>query len=252
MLRGEKIPFYDRAIIRKIYGQGFHLNGDLVPLYQMICYLDKYTNLSKEARIRIKWFDYFREHPNASKTCRHFDLSRKTFHKWKKVYDPENLYSLEDRSRASLERRTPDITPLQEERIRKLRKEHLCYSKFKIARIYENIYQEKISSWKAQKVIQKYKLYPNPKRTAKITRKRLAARKKKRITELKKKPKNGFLLCLDTVELRRQNLKRYIFTGIDFFSKVAFARMYKNANSYNATDFQSPLRSDLSGRDTTP
>ncbi len=248
MLRDEKIPFYDRAIISKIYGQGFHLTYDLVPLHQMSHYLDKYANLSKQAKARIKWFDYFRDCQNVSKTCRHFGIPRKTFYKWQKIYDPDNLFSLEDRSRAPKNTRKPEVTLLQEERIRNLRKKHIRYSKIKIAKIYENIYHEKISSWKVQRVIRKYKLYYNPKKTAKMTRKRLKARRKKRITELKKKPKSGFLLCLDAVELRYQNIKRYIFTGIDSFSKVAFARMYKNANSYNAADFLNRLLYLIDGR----
>jgi len=86
-------------------------------------------------------------------------------------------------------------------------------------------------------VIEKHKLYHNPQKTAKITRKRLSAQKKKRITELKKKPKTGFLLCLDTIEIHWNGIKRYIFTVIDHYSKVAYARMYKRASSYNATDF---------------
>jgi transposase InsO family protein len=246
LFQGESV-YYDRAIIKRIYGSGFHLVNDLVPLYRMANHIDKYAALSREARTRIRWFDYHRKCQNVSQTARHFGISRKTFHKWRKTYNPNNLFSLENRSRSPINRRKPDITPLQDERIRELRKKHLCYSKFKIARIYENAYQEKISSWKAQRVIQKYKLYPNPKRTAKITKKRLKAGKKKRITELKKKPKNGFLFCLDTIEFRWNNLKRYVFTGIDHFSKVAFARMYKNANSLNAADFLNRLLYLLDG-----
>ena len=126
-------------------------------------------------------------------------------------------------------------------KIVQLRKKHICYSKIKLAKIYLREYKESISSWKIQKVIEKYKIYPNPIKTARITKKRLNAVKKKRIAELKKKPKTGFLLCIDAVEIRWSNIKRFIFTGIDFFSKVAFARMYKNSNSYNAADFLNRL-----------
>ena len=97
--------------------------------------------------------------------------------------------------------------------------------KIKLAKTYQKEYGEYISSWKIQRIIQKYKLYPNPKKTAKITKKRLKAAKKKRITELKKKPKSGFLLCLDVIEIRAKGVIRYTFTAIDHYSKVAFARM---------------------------
>jgi transposase InsO family protein len=237
----EGIIYYDRAIVNRIYGQGFHFTNDLVPLYHMLSYFKKYDNLSKEAKLRLKWFDYYRRCQNISLTCRRFGISRKTFHKWQKRYDANNLFTLEDCDKAPIRKRQREITSVQESRIIQLRKERLYYSKIKLAKIYEREYSETISSWKIQKVIEKYKLYHNPRKTAKITKKRLRAIKKKRITELKKRPKANFLICLDMVEIRWNNLKRYIFTGIDSFSKVAFARMYQRANSYNAADFLNRL-----------
>jgi len=241
MLFQDEPKYYDRAIIKSIYGSGFHLVNDLVPLYHMTSYLNKYNDLSKQARKRLKWIDYHHKHNNVSKTCRHFDISRKTFYKWKNRYDSQNLYSLEDQSKEPHKKRQREITLVQEARIVKLRKEHICYSKIKIAKIYERVFNEPVSSWKVQKVIEKHKLYHNPQKTARITRKRLSAQKKKRITELKKRPKAGFLLCLDTVEIRWNGIKRYIFTVIDHYSKVAYARMYKRASSYNAADFLNRL-----------
>lgn len=240
LTQGEK-RYYDRETINNLYRSGYHLNNDLSKLYHMISYLNKYKNLSKQAKQRIKWFDYHRQCGNASKTCRYFGISRKTFHKWRKQYDPNNLFSLEDKSKAPINKRKREITPEQELKIIRLRKNHICYSKMKLAKIYKQEYGEEISSWKIQKVIELYKLYHSPTKTARITRKRLKAVKKKRITELKKKPKAGFLLCFDTVEIRWNNLKRFIFTGIDSYSKIAFARMYKSANSYNAADFLNRL-----------
>lgn len=102
-------------------------------------------------------------------------------------------------------------------------------------------YGKWVSSWKIQGVIRKHNLYPNKVRTQRITRKRLKAKKKERITKLQKQKQSGFLLCLDTVQLRKITDKRYVFTGIDFHSKVAFARMYKNINSKNAADFLNRL-----------
>jgi len=247
LFQGETV-YYDRAIIKKIYGSGFHFVNDLIPLYRMASYFNKYANLSKAARQRLQWFDYYKQCVNAAKTCRHFGISRKTFYKWQKLYEPNNLYSLENRGTAPLKRRQREITPEQETRVVQLRKRYIKYSKLKLAKIYQRQYGEFVSSWKVQKVIEKYRLYPNPVKTAKITRKRLKAVKKKRITELKKKPKAGFLVCLDAVELRWHSLKRFIFTAIDHYSKVAFARMYKNANSYNAADFLNRLLYLIDGR----
>jgi len=235
------VYYYDRVTINRIYGQGFHFVNDLVPLYHMISYFKKYNHLSHSAKLRLKWMDYYFKCENVSLTCRYFGISRKTFYKWQKKYDPNNLYTLEDQSRAPIKVRQPEITPEQKLRIIQLRKKYIRYSKIKLAKIYLRDYNELISSWKIQRVIQQYQLYYHPRKTAKITHKRLTAIKKKRITQLKKKPRNGFLICLDAIEIRWNNLKRYIFTGIDSFSKVAFARMYQNANSYNAADFLNRL-----------
>ncbi len=56
--------------------------------------------LSPDGRRRLKWMDYYQQHQrNASLTCRHFDISRQTFYRWRRRYNPRNLASLEDRSR---------------------------------------------------------------------------------------------------------------------------------------------------------
>ncbi len=49
--------------------------------------------LSREARMRLAWMDYHHRVKNISKTCRHFGISRKTFHLWKRRYDPSRLES---------------------------------------------------------------------------------------------------------------------------------------------------------------
>jgi transposase InsO family protein len=215
---------------------GFHLNQDLVPLFLMKDSL-RYPSLSKEAKLRLKWMDLYQKTANASLTCRHFGISRKTFYYWRNRYNPFNLKTLEDKSRAPLKRRLPEITALEEQRIIFLRKKYLRYSKLKLAVIYQRTFREKISSWKIQRTIQKYKLYYLPKREARIQIKRQKAIKKKRITELKKEKRTGFLICLDAVVIYWNSIKRYIFTVIDFYSKISFARMYTTKSSKSAEDF---------------
>jgi transposase InsO family protein len=215
---------------------GFHLVYDLVPFFRIADHFQK-TNLSPGARKRLKWMDYYRHCRNASQTCRHFDIPRKTFYYWLKRYDPRNLSTLEDKDKTPHRKRQREITLLQEERIISLRKNNLRESKFNIAIYYQRKYGEKISSWKIQKVIEKYHLYYNPKKIARTRRKRQRALKKKRITELKKKKRSGFLIQVDTICIWWKGIKRYIITAIDVFSKIAFARVYKSPSSYNAADF---------------
>jgi transposase-like protein len=233
--------YYDRAFMTKLWLNGFHLTNDLKNLHQMANQICKYINLSKNAIKRLKWMDHYHKHKNVSLTCRHFDISRKTFYKWFNRYDPNNLFSLEDKSKAPHNVRQREITFLEEERVVAIRKKHIRYSKFKIAKIYQDIFHQKISSWKVQCVIEKYNMYYHPSKKAKTQRKRLKAKKKTKISVLKKQKKEGYLFCLDTIEIRRNNLKRYILTGIDHYSKVAFARMYDRGNSKNAADFLNRL-----------
>lgn len=71
------------------------------------------VGLSKQARQRLKWFDYCRSHHhNARLTCRYFGISPQTFYRWKRRYNPYHLESLEDRSRRPKHLRQP-IAPLE-------------------------------------------------------------------------------------------------------------------------------------------
>ncbi|MBI2936288.1 MAG: transposase [Chloroflexi bacterium] len=64
--------------------------------------------LSKEARQRLKWMDYYARHErNAALTCRYFGISRQTFYRWRRRYDPHRLASLEGRSHRPRQVRQP-------------------------------------------------------------------------------------------------------------------------------------------------
>lgn len=206
--------------------------------------------LSKIARQRLEWFIYYeiKAKNNALLTCRHFGITPKTFYKWQKRFNPLNLRLLEDQGKAPKHTRQWQVTPLEEQRIIQLKKQYIRYGKEKIAVIYQQTFNEKITSWKAQRVIEKHSLYYHPVKTARIKRKRQKALKKKRITELQKKQLPGFIICFDAIEIIWNGLRRYIFTAIDRCSKVAFARMYTTKSSYNARDFLQRVYYLLNGR----
>jgi len=74
--------------------------------------LARTPELSKQARQRLKWLDYYGEqYGNARLTCRHFDISPQTFYRWKRRYDPMKLKSLEDCSHRSRRLRQPTWSP---------------------------------------------------------------------------------------------------------------------------------------------
>src|ERR1700690_2781416 len=55
--------------------------------------------LSREAQLRLKWMShYLRQGRNASFACRHFGISRQSFYRWWRRYDPQDLSTLEGRS----------------------------------------------------------------------------------------------------------------------------------------------------------
>jgi transposase InsO family protein len=219
--------------------------------------VSKELELSREARLRLDWIIHYYQGNSATQTARHYGISKKTFYKWFGQFDKDNLYSLyclEDKSRAPKRVRQREINVIEEQRVIKLRKNRIRYGKMKLAKIYQTIYHEEISSWKIQKVIESYQLYYNPVKTARTTRKRKNAQKKKRITELKLdtlswyEKKSGYIICLDTVAIHWNNLKRYIFTAVDKYGKVAYARMYRNKSSKNGEDFLYRLHFLLDGK----
>ena len=195
--------------------------------------------LSKEARTRLEWLIYYetKGKKNASLTARHFGIAPKTFYKWRNAFDEKNLRTLESKSRAPKHTRRKQITPEEESRVIKLRREHICWGKMKIKRLYEDECHKKISSWKIQYTIQKYDLYKKPNKNKKIQAKRKRNKEKKRIQNLNKKKVSGFLIALDTIVIYWNGKKRYILTAIDTISKVGFAKMYTTKHSKNAADF---------------
>jgi transposase InsO family protein len=193
--------------------------------------------LSKEAKKRLAWMDHYRNTKNAALTCRHFGISRQCFHKWAKRYDPFRLASLEEESRRPKKTRTWDVSRTEEFRILRLRRAHIRYGKMKLKVLYEREHGVPISSWKIQRVIETHALYFHQKKTEALRKKRKANEPKRRITELMKVERTGFLVALDTIVRHAAGVKRYILTGIDVHSKIAFARMYSTHHSKHAADF---------------
>ncbi len=78
-------------------------------------------DLSKEAQVRLSWFDYYRNHQhNARLTCRHFGISPQTFYHWQKRYDPHHRKILKTRSCRPKRVRQPTYTLAQIEAVRKV------------------------------------------------------------------------------------------------------------------------------------
>ena len=89
--------------------------------------------LSKTARQRLKWMDHYEQFGhNASLTCRYFGISRQTFYRWKRRYDPRGLARLEDRPRRPRHVRQPTWSPELAEAVRRLREAFPRWGKDKL------------------------------------------------------------------------------------------------------------------------
>jgi transposase InsO family protein len=63
------------------------------------------VELSRAAQVRLGWMDFYRKTENVALTCRHFGISRQTFYRWRRRYQPLDLSSLEERSHCPHHRR---------------------------------------------------------------------------------------------------------------------------------------------------
>ena len=193
-------------------------------------------DLSKEARQRLKWFDFYRSHQNnAELTCRHFGISKRTFYKWKARYDPHRLESLEARSRKPRRFRESGIPIQTINIIVELRKANPAWSKYKLEVILKREYGVNISASSVGRILKKRDMI-NPKDTRK--RKLAAKRHRLRVSNELKVADFGDLVQFD---LKHFNLpwgdKRFQITAIDVLGKKKISRSYSNLSSRSAKNF---------------
>ncbi len=227
-------------VIMNIAPNGFRLpwgkQRTLLPKHDRWRQTAQLLKLSKPVRLKLEWFIYYytKGKRSAATTARYFGTTRKTFYKWFAVFDETNLRALEEGSRAPINTRKKQLTRVEEDRILYLRKGNPEFGKMKIRRLYQRKYVQLISSWKVQLVIEKYQLQRKPKKSDRHFKKQSISKRK--TIELKKEQKPGFLVAFDTIVIFRNGLRRYIVTGIDTVSKVAWARMYTTHSSATTKD----------------
>ncbi|MCJ7576501.1 MAG: integrase core domain-containing protein [Dehalococcoidia bacterium] len=101
-----------------------------MPGYKRLASLPK---LSKKARQRLKWFDYYDSHNhNARLTSRYFGISPQAFYRWKRRYDPYHLERLEDRSCRPRMVRQPTYSAELVAAVERLRQEYPRWGKDKL------------------------------------------------------------------------------------------------------------------------
>jgi putative transposase len=91
------------------------------------------VELSRTAQVRLAWMDFHRRTHNVALTCRHFGISRQTFYRWLKRYEPMDLTSLEERSHCPHHRRRPSWSFSFERKVLTLRLQFPRWGKDKLA-----------------------------------------------------------------------------------------------------------------------
>lgn len=109
---------------------------------------------------RLSVILHFAEHPaSISETCRHFGISRSTFHRWIDRFDPEDVSSLADKSHEPLTLRQPAIDTKTIELIRMYRMRYTQMGKERIAELLQLDHDITVSPSSVGRIIERECLY---------------------------------------------------------------------------------------------
>lgn len=109
---------------------------------------------------RLKVILHFAENQySISETCRHFGISRSTFHRWVERFDPKNLRSLQDRSHEPMTLRQSAVAPEIVELVRRYRMRYPHMGKEKISELLTTDHAVSLSASTVGRVIERECLY---------------------------------------------------------------------------------------------
>lgn len=195
--------------------------------------------LSKDALKRLGWMDWYFSHgQNAERTCRHFNISKSVFYRWKNRFNKYDLTSLEFNTNLRRPHKLREMTtPLSVlKRIYDIRFSSPWMSKYEIE---EQLKREgiKVSRKPIEKVIKRHPELHNTHHVKKVKHSRkLKIARVKAAKELKEKDL-GSLVQIDTKHLYILGQRFYIFVAVDCKSRLGFVYAHKSCNSTNAADF---------------
>lgn len=194
--------------------------------------IKKTVSLSKEAKQRLKWVDYYEAHQqNARLTCRHYGIHHKTFYRYYNRFKKEGLAGLENKSHRPSQLRTPTTPQPVIDVVKALRKANPEYSKYKLEVILKRDYGYQVSSSTIGRIIKKYDLYfaPPVKQKGHPGRRQSIVRIRKPHGFVAASP--GDLVEVDVKHLPHINGKRYGFVAIDVVTKQATVHVASTISS---------------------
>src|SRR3990167_4291491 len=189
-------------------------------------------SLSKEAKLRLSWIDYYHQHSNdAMLTCRHYGIAKSCFYKWLKRFNTQGIAGLETLSTRPKHVRKSLVPQEVLSTVRFLRKANPEYSKYKLAVILKRDYGYSLSASTVGRVITRYNLFFTP-----PVRPKGHPGRRQSIKRIRK-PK-GFvatqprdLVEVDVKHLPNTGTKRYGFVVIDVVSKETVVHVASTISS---------------------
>jgi len=211
--------------------------------------LDPGCELSRAGRQRWRWMSYYHTHgQNAALTCRRFGVSRQTFYRWKRRFDPHDLTRLEDRSHRPHRVRRPTWAPALVEAVVALRQQFPRWGKDKLAvllrrqgrRVSVSMVGRILSSLKWQGRLVEPPRHGRRLERPRLLRQRPWATRKPRCWRVERP---GDLVEIDTTELRPvRGLLLKHFTARDVVSRWDVLAVEPRATAAAATAFLDALR----------
>jgi transposase InsO family protein len=204
------------------------------------------VELSREARTRLAWMDFYRRTENVALTCRHFGISRQTFYRWLKRYEPMDLTSLEERSHRPHRRRRPTWSLPLERKVLQLRLQFPRWGKDKLVVLLRQ-QREVVSTSMVGRIVSHLKregrLVEAPRSGVKGSRRALRVR-----PYAVRKPKQyavsrpGDLVEVDTLDVRPMTGVGFKqFTARDVVSRWDVIQAHSRATASAASQFLETL-----------
>lgn len=204
------------------------------------------VELSKAARLRLQWFDFYRTHGhNARLTCRHFGISPQTFYRWQRRYDPRELHTLEAHSHRPRRLRQATASPALIATVHQLRQQYPRWGKDKLVVLVRQ-HGLVVSTSMVGRILTRLKahgLLVEPPRHPISARKRAPVR-----PYATRKPRDytphqpGDLVQVDTLDVRPlPGLALKHFTARDVISRWDVVAVYRRATATSAAAFLDTL-----------
>jgi len=231
-----------------MYVQPTTTYGSLIPGSEYIRNLVRQGTISPEAVRKLRWMDHYAKKRNARLTCRHFNISPKTFYRWLNRFDPYDLTTLEEESRRPRHVRQSQTPAAVVEAILELRNQYPRWGKKKLVVLLARK-GLKVSASTVGRVMNRLKARGVLVEPVNVTQAKLARKRRRKPRYAIRKPKDyrieapGDLVEVDTLQIKLvPNEIRYQFSARDVVCRFDVIRAYKRQTSLKAAHFLHYLR----------